>query len=206
MTEEIIGFAPGACDRPGYGSRRSRSLTPDEVAMAALVFGESIDYERVRIHARRYMPFQPKNCCMTPNGSMYFHRSCFLPDYTRGDPLVVHWFLHEMAHVWQHQLGYAVRLRGAVRIGLSYDYDLAPGKTLADFNMEAQGDLLADYFALKHMHKPRVVRQRRHVSQLHLYEQVLAGFLDDPSNPDNLPRDYGRCLLHLKRLARPQYS
>ena len=112
--------------------------------MASLLFRDAIDYTRVRIHGRRYLPFQPKNCCMTPNGSMYFHHSCFLPDYTRGDPPVVHWFLHEMVHVWQHQLGYAVRLRGAVRIGLPYDYDLAPGKTLADFNMEAQGDLLAD--------------------------------------------------------------
>jgi len=160
-----------------------------------LVFGESIDYERVRIHPRRYMPFQPKNCCMTPNGSMYFHQSRFLPDYTRGDPAVVHWFLHEMAHVWQHQLGYAVRLRGAVRIGLSYEYDLAPGKTLADFNIEAQGDVLADYFALKFLKKPRVMRQRRHAGQLDLYEHVLAGFLADPGNVANLPRDYGRCLL-----------
>jgi len=175
--------------------KRSRTLTQAEISMAALVFGDSIDYGRVRVHARRYIPFQPKNCCMTPNGSMYFHRSCFLPDYTLGDPHVVHWFIHEMAHIWQHQLGYPVRLRGAVRIGLSYNYDLAPGKTLADYNMEAQGDLLADYFALKHMHKPRVVRQRRYVGQLRLYEQVLAGFLADPSDHENLPRDYGRRLL-----------
>jgi len=170
--------------------------------MASLLFGESIDYERVRIYARRYIPFQPKNCCMTPNGSMYFHRSCFLPDYTRGDPHVVHWFIHEMAHVWQHQLGYAVRLRGAVRVGLLYDYDLASGKTLADYNMEAQGDLLADYFALKFMKKPRVMRQRRHVGQLDLYEHVLAGFLTDQASVENLPKGCGRCLLHLGRLAK----
>jgi hypothetical protein len=52
-----------------------------------------------------------------------------------------------------------VRLRDAVRIGLSYDYDLAPGKTLADFNMEAQGELLADYFALKHLSSSESMRQ-----------------------------------------------
>lgn len=184
-----------------FGSRPSRSLTPGEVAMASLVFGDSIDYQRVRIHTRRYMPFQPKNCCMTPNGSMYFHRSCFLPDYTRGDPPAVHWFLHELAHIWQHQMGYAVRLRGAVRIGLSYSYELAAGKTLADFNMEAQGDLLADYFALKHLSCSGVMRQKRYAGSLPLYEQVLAGFLADPSSLANLPRDWGRCLLHLKRPA-----
>ena len=148
---------------------RFRPLSEGETATASLLFGDAIDYRRVRLYNRRYMPFQPKNCCMTPNGSMYFHRSCFLSDYSRADPPAVHWFIHEMAHVWQFQLGYAVRLRGAVRIGLSYDYELAPGKTLADFNMEAQGDLLADYFALKHLHLPVAMRQQRYAGSLPLY-------------------------------------
>ena len=52
----------------------------------SLLFGDAIDYRRVRVYNRRYMPFQPRNCAMTPNGSMYFHRSCFLHDYSRGDP------------------------------------------------------------------------------------------------------------------------
>jgi hypothetical protein len=101
-----------------------------------------------------------------------------------------------MAHVWQHQLGYAVR------IGLSYDYNLAPGKTLADFNMEAQGELLADYFALKHLSSSESMRQQRYADSLPLYEEVLAGFLANPASVANLPCDFGRCLLHLKCLAR----
>jgi len=169
-----------------------RTLTADEIAMASLLFRDAVHYRLVRIHARRYMPFQPRNCAMTPNGSMYFHRSCFLPDYTRGDPAVVHWFMHEMVHVWQHQLGYPVRLRGAIRIGLSYQYELREGAQLSDYNMEAQGDLLADYFALKFMRKPRVMRQRRYADQLALYERVLARFLADPRDPDNLPRGGAR--------------
>jgi hypothetical protein len=170
--------------------------------MASLLFRDAIDYRRVRIHARRYMPFQPSNCAMTPNGHLYFHASCFLDDYAHASVTNRHWFLHEMAHVWQHQLGYAVRLRGAVRIGLSYDYELTPGKTLADFNMEAEGDLLADYFALRHWGSSASMRQPRYAFSLPLYEQVLAGFLADPASVANLPRDSGRCLLHLKRLAR----
>lgn len=176
-------------------AQRWRLLTAEEVAMASLLFRDAIDYKRVRIHARRYMPFQPQNCCMTPNGSMYFHSSCFLQDYSRGNPSAVHWFLHEMAHVWQHQMGYAVRLRGAVRVGLSYDYDLAAGKTLADFNMEAQGDLLADYFVLRHLGSSVAMRQQRYAGRLALYEEVLASFLANPSSVANLPLDWGRCLL-----------
>lgn len=178
-----------------------RPLTAGEIAMASLLFRDAIDYARVRIHARRYMPFQPKNCAMTPNGSIYFHHSCFRDDYAQASPTNQHWFIHEMAHVWQHQLGYAVRLRGAVRVGLSYDYELVPGKTLADFNMEAQGDLLADYFALRHLNSSIAMRQRRYADSLTLYEEVLAGFLADPASPANLPRGCGRYLLPLKRLA-----
>jgi hypothetical protein len=66
--------------------------------------------------------------------------------------------------------------------------------------MEAQGDLLADYFALKYMRNPRVMRQRRYAGSLPLYEEVLANFLADPASVANLSRDYGRWLLHLKRL------
>lgn len=69
--------------------------------MASLLFGDAIDYRRVRIFNRRYMPFQPRNCAMTPNGSMYFHRSCLLPDYARGDPPAIHWFMHEMVSSWR---------------------------------------------------------------------------------------------------------
>lgn len=190
--DEIKKYALGGNDTRYNIIRRSRPLTHDEITMAVRLFGNSIDYRLVRIHARRYMPFQPKNCCMTPNGSMYFHRSCFLPDYTRGDPPVVHWFLHEMVHIWQFQIGYAVRLRGAVRLGLIYDYDLAPDKTLADFNMEAQGDLLADYFALKYMGTSAAMRQQRYAGSLQLYETVLASFLANPASMENLPRDWGR--------------
>jgi hypothetical protein len=173
--------------------RLARPLTAGEIKMASLLFGDAIDYARVRIHNRRYLPLvQPRNCAMTPNGSMYFHPSCFLPDYTRGDPPTIHWFLHEMVHVWQHQLGYPVKLRGAIRIGLSYGYELRPGAQLADYNMEAQGDLLADYFALKYLQRPRVMRQRRHAGHLDLYEQVLRDFIADPADPGNLPRGISR--------------
>lgn len=78
----------------------ARGLTPGEVAMASLLFGGAIDYTRVRVHNRRYLPLQPKNCAMSPNGSIYFHHSCFLPDYSLGTPTVIHWFMHEMVLLW----------------------------------------------------------------------------------------------------------
>lgn len=156
--------------------------------MASALFGAAIDYARVRIHNRRYMPFQPKDCAMTPNGRLYFHHSCFLDDYSAGDAHAQHWFMHEMVHVWQHQLGYPVRLRGAVRIGLDYRYRLRAGATLADFNMEAQGDLLADYFVLKMLGNPQAMRWRENDAKLALFDAVLAEFIATPASRANLPR------------------
>ncbi|MCS0658045.1 Rhs element Vgr protein [Massilia terrae] len=164
--------------------------------MASLLFGDAIDYSRVRVHNRPYLPFglQPRNCAMSPNGSIYFHHSCFLQDYARGDLPARHWFMHEMVHVWQHQLGYPVRLRGVVRLGLSYRYALREGATLADYNMEAQGELLADYFALRHL-GPEAMSQRRYRDSLALFESVLAGFLHAPHSRANLPRGAAARLL-----------
>ena len=86
-------------------AQRWRPLTAGEIAMASLLFRDAIDYARVRIFSRRYLPYlQPTNCAMTPNGSIYFHRSCFLDDYAQANFTNRHWFMHEMVHVWQHQL------------------------------------------------------------------------------------------------------
>ena len=68
--------------------------------MARTVFGDAIDYAKVRIIGRRYMPFQPKNCAMTPNGSMYFHRSCVCADFAAAAIGEQRWFIHEMAISW----------------------------------------------------------------------------------------------------------
>lgn len=80
------------------------------------------------------------------------------------------------------------------RIGLSYGYTLHEDATLADYNMEAQGDLLADYFVLRHLNQPAAMRQRRYREQLALYERVLALFLTDPGNLENLHRGPARWL------------
>jgi hypothetical protein len=125
---------------------------------------------------------------MTPNGAMYFHKSCCLVDFSTGSESACHWFMHEMVHVWQHQRGFPVRLRGAVRIGLNYRYVLAMDKTLSDYNMEAQGDLLADYYVLRHLGSTAAMSQPAYANCLALYEQVLAAFLADPGSRKNLPK------------------
>jgi hypothetical protein len=171
----------------------ARPLTPGETSLARLVFGDAIDYSTVRVHPRGYLPFglQPRHTAMAPNGSLYFPRACFRDDFSRCDIANRMWFIHEMTHVWQFQLGYPVRLRGAIRIGLGYGYTLRAGSRLADFNMEAQGNLLADYFALKFCDGQSRLYEHRYRDEpgaLALYETVLADFIAAPSARCHLPR------------------
>jgi hypothetical protein len=171
----------------------ARLLSPGEVSIARLVFADAIDYTTVRVHARGYLPFglQAQHTAMAPNGQLYFPRACFQDDFSRCDTGRRMWFIHEMTHVWQFQLGYPVRLRGAIRIGLGYGYTLAAGRRLADYNMEAQGNLLADYFALKFCDAPSLLYEARYRGEpaaLALYESVLKDFIAAPGEQRNLPR------------------
>lgn len=201
------GELPGALGRAGYGSLvvrlqrqqprpmlptpegEARPLRGGEALMASHLFGGSINYRRVKVHNGEFLPFglQPDDTAMTPNGEIYFNPKRFKEDFSQSTFNDRHWFMHEMVHVWQHQLGYPVMLRGAIRIGVEYEYELDAAKKLCDYNMEAQGDLLADYFALKVIKRPEVMAQKRYAGSLALYEQVLSDFLANPSDPKNLP-------------------
>ena len=173
-------------------SRHARRLTPGEIAMARLVFGDAIDYAKVSVYARAYLPFglQPPRTAMAPDGNLYFPRGCFQDDFSACDITDRMWFIHEMTHVWQFQLGYPVRLRGAIRVGLPYAYRLADGKRLSDYNMEAQGNLLADWFALRFCDGQSRLHEHRYrhaPDALALFETVLADFLRAPSERRHLP-------------------
>ena len=96
-----------------------------------------------------------------------------------------------MAHVWQWQLGYWVKLHGiGVAIsggysgGSAYKYNSPENnnKTLSEFNMEQQGDIIAHYFAAKHLY------HERYISDLSLFENVLKEFLRNPKNANLLPK------------------
>lgn len=168
-----------------------RPMTQGEIGMARLLFRDAIDYSRVRIYGRGFLWFglQHPHVAISPNGNIYFTASRFRDDFSTGTPRDQHWFIHEMVHVWQYQLGYPVLLRGAIRLFLHYDYVLAPNKRLPDYDMEAQGELLADYFALRFLGNPQAMgrHSQAHSGELWLYEQVLQDFLRHPAGKVHLP-------------------
>ena len=165
--------------------RDGRPLTPGEIELARKVFRTGVDYSAVRVHDRKWWPLQPQTTAMTPNGSMYFSPDfpCFSDDFSDDSKLRFHLysaafcrriFMHEMTHVYQHQQGIRVVSR-RLSEGGNQRYTLDPAKTLNDYSLEQQAEIVAEYFECLEYHK-----------DLSALAPVLRGFLE---NPDFLRAD-----------------
>ncbi|WP_313667168.1 hypothetical protein [Atlantibacter sp.] len=172
----------------------SRNLTPGEIALAKSIFKASINYSLVRVHKGSYFPFnlQDENTAVTPNGEIYFMPRYYSADHSHDSPEMQHWFIHEMTHVWQYQLGLNVRLRGSVSWAVSYHYSLPNYKIFSDYSMEEQASIVADYFFLiKHgqggFSRVANLQGIKGPDLLKRYEWTMRRFLIDPAYRGNLP-------------------
>lgn len=188
-TSADLGTSVESAKSPGH----ERDLTSGEIEMAKLVFGTSVDYAKVKVHNHGYwlfMGLQDSNTAVTPNGEMYFPKGVYKADYSTADIADQQWFIHEMTHVWQYQLGYPIKRVRGPRPGMSYEYTLDEKKKFSDYNMEAQGDLIADYFLVTFrdsQSKMNAVQYRRTPDIQSLLQRALTNFLANPSDASNLP-------------------
>jgi hypothetical protein len=127
----------------------SRALTAAEVSLCLSVFGQAIDYGQVTIFNRKWWLFQNRRVTMAPDGNLWFHpgSNLFCDDFCGSPRNVQALFIHEMAHVWQHQQGVFLPL--ARHPFSRYDYELQPGKTFAEYGIEQQAEIVSHYFLLK---------------------------------------------------------
>jgi len=176
---------------PWCGTARRRRLTAGEVAIVQSVFGQGVDVTAVRVHNHGYPLLagrQPSNTAVTPNGQLYFPEPSYRADFSAAPDLARRWFVHEMAHVWQHQLGYPVALRGAMRWTVRYTYRLDEHRRLCDYDMEQQGEVIADYYYLRVLGRASIQRGHETHNRHEPYGQVLEAFLARPTDRANLPR------------------
>ena len=169
-----------------------RPLTSGETAMVRSVFQDAIDTTRVRVVCGSFLPFnlQDQNTAMTPRGSLYFMPAQYRIDFSREDAGGKLFFIHEMVHVWQWQLGYnciwhglLLALFGGYFRQRAYRYDSAiAGTTLAGYNMEQQAELVSHYFGATQLGLPSLT------ARLPFLRDVLDGFLQSPGNAALLPR------------------
>ena len=131
----------------------SRALTDREIALAASMFGEAIDYGRVGLSTRWW-----------GRSAIAFGSAVTFPpwhpppeDFADAQPETQAWLIHELTHVWQFQtmplwtIGSwaAVVLQGGYRRGLpGYRYGW-PLKPWMRHNLEQQASIVEHAFLLR---------------------------------------------------------
>lgn len=126
----------------------SRPLTTGEIALARSVFGDAVDYSRVRLIKGKWWPFQPRNAAMAPNGNIYFHPVAggWTEDFALEPLSRQAFFIHEMTHVWQAQKGGRFYLPLMRHPFCRYRYALEPGKPFRRYGIEQQAEIVRHVF------------------------------------------------------------
>lgn len=168
-----------------------RALTAGEYRVLQPIFRHALDYGRVRVMARRYLPFQAAWVAMSPNGRMFFpSKSLYCTDFSNQPPERIDLLIHETVHVWQHQMGFPVRwcglclaLQGGYVNARAYAYRHLLGQRLdlAQYNMEQQAVIITAFFS--------ALRAGREIDER--LAALMQGFLTNPANRDLLPSKCG---------------
>ncbi|EHU1558955.1 hypothetical protein A1Z55_RS12760 [Acinetobacter baumannii] len=132
-----------------------RGLTDGEVEIAKKVFNDLINYNEVKIFNIPYLPWQPKDILMAPNGRLFVSKQVFAKDYSKCSIVMQGVFIHELTHVLQYQKHTNVVVKGFIlqsayylsfKIYDPYKYKLINGKRFEQYNIEQQGDIARDIF------------------------------------------------------------
>ena len=126
----------------------ARPLTTGEIALARTMFGDAIDYGRVKIVRRKWWPFQPKGITMAPTGNIHFHPDSpsWSEDFSAEGLGLQGLFIHEMTHVWQAQAKGRFYLPLMRHPFCRYDYRLKEGQPFAAYGLEQQAELVRHRF------------------------------------------------------------
>jgi hypothetical protein len=131
-----------------------RRLTERERALASSIFKDAIDYERVRIHNRKWWWFQPSKITMAPDGHLWFHPKSefFCDDFCNRDMALQGLFIHELVHVWQHQQGIFLPL--ARHPFCRYEYEIIADRPFLKYGIEQQAEIVRHVFLLRNGWNP----------------------------------------------------
>ena len=132
----------------------ARPLTPGEVALARSLFGDAIDYGRVRIVRRKWWWFQPRGVVMAPTGNIHFHPASDLyrDDFATAPLSLQGLFVHEMTHVWQAQRHGRFYLPLMRHPFCRYAYRITDGRHFDRYGLEQQAELVRHRFLMSRGH------------------------------------------------------
>lgn len=132
----------GAMQRMLTGERRA--LTSGEVALGRIVFGDEIEWPRVRVFQAPPLGFG----AMAPFGGLIIFSKWRAPkDFAQAHVSEQGWLIHELAHVWQSARGMFLP---ALKLGAlgkqAYAYKAQKVARLRDFNIERQAEIARHLF------------------------------------------------------------
>ena len=133
-----------------------RVLTTGEVSMARDIFGDTIDYSRVRIHKAPAMG----DMAVTKGSDIYMEFTSLQgPDLSAAGPGTGKMLAHELTHVWQNQKPFSgkkawLALRtvpghllyvftDSARV---YKYDISSNKNFTQLNQEQQAAMVETFY------------------------------------------------------------
>jgi len=169
----------------------SRSLTAGEIKLAKRIFKDSIDYNKVKIHDKKYIFFQPSNSGMTPNGEIYMN-GVYNKDYSKLNGRAKGFLIHELVHVWQYQLKILNPVTAAIfenfahafDYSKAYRYTLSPTKDILDYDIEQQAAIIEDYYLIYDAklspNASNLQNPMADVAANQLFHKVLSKFLVTP--------------------------
>ena len=155
-----------------------RPLYNWEVKEAQTVFGDQIDYQKIRIHECSKLPSRlqrigtffnknidnqsPPAVCIGNNIFFPIALPKFPPSSDQDNLHKMSWMIHELTHVWQFQhIGWKYLYKAMllqVHLGSkAYQFGGEAGlmkmtaekKHISDFNLEQQGDIARSYYERK---------------------------------------------------------
>ena len=126
-----------------------RPLTPGEIAFARTIFGDAIDYGRVRLFRGKWWPLQPRGTAMAPTGNIHFHPNgggwsdrISRPSRSDNRPISC----TSSTHVWQAQTKGRFYLPLMRHPFCRYHYELKPGQPFGRYGLEQQAEIVKDAF------------------------------------------------------------
>lgn len=116
-----------------------RVLTPGETDLGRSLFGEEIDWARVRVMQAPQLGFG----AMVPLGlTIVFSRWRAVRDFSQAPLDEQGWFVHELMHVWQAARGVVLAGAKLRAIGkAAYEYVPRAGAALISYNIERQAEI-----------------------------------------------------------------
>ncbi|MDA8243878.1 MAG: hypothetical protein M0025_07130 [Elusimicrobia bacterium] len=152
---ESIGGSDGDNGPAKVKSGKGRPLNDTELEAARSIYGDKIDYSKVRIITGKDMTLWGRilthgGAAVTWGNTIYYPNENGVSVY--NPETMTDWNVHEMTHVYQYQKdGWSYAAKSVIeqlRKGQgAYSYQLEPGKPFNKYGIEQQARMVQDYYS-----------------------------------------------------------